>query len=75
MINKEFLYYYLFVVKGKKVAPLLIFKGKRNKTTEKNLNNLPIVKEKKIFVICQNNAWCDSEVFMHWLLNIYENYQ
>ena len=56
------------------MAPLIIFKGQKNKTIEKQLNKLDIVKNKKIFVACQNNAWCDCEIFINWLTNIYEKY-
>ena len=59
---------------GKKLPPLIIFKGQKNKTIEKQLNNLDLVKNKKIFIACQNNAWCDCEIFIKWLTNIYEKY-
>ena len=48
---------------GYNLKPLMIFKGKKDKTTEKMLQNLEEVKQKMIVVKCQSNAWCDKDIF------------
>lgn len=64
--------YYVFhqtVIK----PPLLIFKGKKGGKKEieiqKNLN----VKNRKIYVLYQENSWEDSEIFHYWLEKIFFN--
>ena len=57
---------------GYKLPPLLILKGKIGKKKEKELNNIDIVKNKKNFVKCQENAWCSSEIFLFWINNIFK---
>ena len=46
---------------GSKLPPLLIFKGKKGGRIEKKLNQLPIVKNKNIFILCNGNAWCHKK--------------
>ena len=53
-------------------SSLLILKGKIGKKKEKELNNIEIVKNKKIFIKCQENTWCSSEIFLFWLNNIFK---
>ena len=60
---------------GNKLPPILVFKAKKNGRFENDLNSLQIVKDKKIFVYCQGNAWCDTDIFLNWLKNIYLNYE
>jgi len=74
MIKKDYHYYYQYATDRKKLAPLIIFKGQKNKIIEKQLNNLDIVKNEKLFVVYQNNTWCDCEICINWLTNIYEEY-
>ena len=40
---------------GQKLPPMLILKGKPGKKKENLLNNLDLVKDKKIYVKCQDN--------------------
>ena len=53
----------------------MVFKAKKNGRLENELNTLPIVRDKKIFVYCQENAWSDTDIFLSWLKNIYLNYE
>ena len=52
-----------FSGEGSKLPPLVIIKGEQGKTIEKNLNQIYYVKNKDIFVICQPQGWCISEIF------------
>ena len=52
---------------GKKVRPILIIKGARESNLEKKLNNLPKVKNKQVYAVCQHNEWLDSNTFAKWL--------
>ena len=60
---------------GEKLPPLLILKGKVGKRKEEELNKLEIVKKKKIFVKCQEKAWCNTELFKFWINNVFIIYQ
>lgn len=60
---------------GTKLPPLLIFKAKRGGKLEKNLSSLSIVKEKKIFIFCQEKAWCDNDIFINWIKDFYVPYE
>ena len=59
---------------GSKLPPLLIFKGKNGGRIEKNLNQLPIVKNKNIFILCNENAWCTQETMKYYYENIWDPY-
>jgi hypothetical protein len=59
----------------KKLPPLLTFKAKPFGTIEKKLNQIDIVKAGKIFVFCQEKAWCITDIFIKWLKLIFLNYQ
>ena len=52
---------------GQKAPPMLVFKGVPRGTLEKKLKKLPDVINKKVFALCQNNAWVDSQCFIKWL--------
>ena len=60
---------------GNKLPHILVFKAKKKGRLENELNTLPIVRDKKIFVYCQENAWRDTDIFLNWLKNIYLNYE
>ena len=45
------------------------------KTIEKSLNTLYYVKNKKIFVHCQREGWCTSEIFAYWINEIFLPYE
>ena len=57
-----------------KLPPMLILKGKTGKK-ETELNNLDIVKDKKIYIKCQANSWCTAELFKYWIKKIFIPYQ
>lgn len=59
---------------GYKVKPLMIFKGKKGKTTEKKLQNLEEVKQKMVVVKCQSEAWCDKDIFTSWIDEVFSPY-
>ena len=60
---------------GKKLPPLLVFKGIPNATVEKRYNQLECVRKKKLFIFCQNHAWCDDTIFKYWFEKIFLNYE
>lgn len=55
------------------IAPLIVFKGDRNATLEKKLQDYANTKSQKIFVLCQPNSWTDNDVFMFWNNNVFFN--
>jgi hypothetical protein len=59
---------------GYKLKPLMIFKGKKGKTTEKKLPNLEEVKQKMVVVKCQSEAWCDKDIFTSWIDEVFSPY-
>ncbi len=60
---------------GYKLTPLFIFKGKPGKKLETKLNKIELCKKKKIFIKCQPNSWCDKEIFIFWVKNIFQYYE
>ena len=60
---------------GSKLSPYCIFEGEKEKRTEKELNDLEIIKSKKMFAVCQKNAWCDTEIFQRWYEEVFLNYE
>ena len=42
--------------KGNKLPPVLIFKGKIDKTNKKRYNLLDVVRQKRIYIFCQDNG-------------------
>jgi len=59
---------------GKKLIPALIFKGGRDGNLETKYSNLEVVKNKKIVIYFQNNAWCDEYIFKRWVKDVYFPY-
>ena len=60
---------------GTKLPPLIIFKGEEGKTIEKSLRNIYYAKNKKVFVHCQKDGWCTSEIFAFWIKEILLPYE
>ena len=54
---------------------MIIFKGVPGAKIEKELNSLPLVKNKKIYVCCQRNSWCTYAIFNKWLKEVYKIYE
>jgi len=52
---------------GFKLPPMIVFKGKTDGTLIKKLEKHPLVKNKKVYVVCQPNSWVDSSIFLIWL--------
>lgn len=61
--------------KGNKLPPVLIFKGKNDKTNEKRYNRLDVVKQKRIYIFCQDNGWVNEFIFKKWIAEIYLDHQ
>ncbi len=59
---------------GKKLMPALIFKGGKDGNLESRYKNLECVKNKKIAIYFQNNAWCDEYIFKKWVKDVYFSY-
>ena len=60
---------------GAKLPPLVIVKAEPGKTVESKLRKLDFVRENKMFIFCQNNAWCDKYIFSQWVKKIFIPYQ
>lgn len=60
---------------GKKLIPTLIFKGGRDGNLESRYKNLECVKNKKIMIYFQSNAWCDENIFKRWVKDVYIKYE
>ena len=53
---------------------MLIFKGKLKGNKQKKLQSHPLLINKKIFAIYQDNSWADHQCFMIWLEEIFFKY-
>ena len=60
---------------GNKLAPLVIVKGEPGKTVESKLRKIEYVRNKQMFIYCQNNVRWDKFIFNEWIKNIYIPYQ
>ena len=60
---------------GYKLPAFVIAKGEEGKTIEKQLQDLYYVKNKKIYVFCQPQSWCTSELFCLWKKEIFIPYE
>lgn len=60
---------------GYKLPPLLIIKAEPGKTVEKNLRSLPFVREKNMFIYCQEDGWCTTAIFKEWIKVIFQPYE
>ena len=60
---------------GTKLPPLIILKGEPGKYIETTLKKLEYVKNKNMFVLCQEDGWCTTRIFQEWIKNIYIPYQ
>jgi len=56
---------------GKKAPPMIVFKGVPEGALEKKLNKIQEVCDKKVYVVCQQNGWADSDTFVRWLKSIW----
>ena len=60
---------------GFKLPPLLILKGEPGKTIEKELRELPYVRDKSMFIYCQSDGWRTSYIFKEWIKKIFIPYE
>ena len=60
---------------GIKLAPLIIFKGQEGKRIEKELSAHKLVQNKRIYVKCQPNSWCTTDIFKYWIKEIFLKYE
>ena len=60
---------------GFKLPPMLILKGEQGKTVEKNLRKLSYVINGDIFIHCQKEGWCTTDIFECWIKEIFLPYQ
>ena len=56
---------------NEKLPPLIIFKGTKKGRKENRLNDNIYVKNKEIFIRCQENSWASEDLFYEWLTKIY----
>ena len=60
---------------GNKLTPTLIFKGGKDGNLEERYKNLQVVKDRKIAIYFQSNAWCDEGIFKKWVKDVYLHYE
>ena len=60
---------------GRKLTPTLIFKGGKDGNLEGRYKNLQCVKDRKIAIYFQSNAWCDEGIFKKWVKDVYLHYE
>lgn len=60
---------------GRKLTPTLIFKGGKDGNLEGRYKNLKCVKDRKIAIYFQSNAWCDEGIFKKWVKDVYLHYE
>ena len=60
---------------GYKLPPLLIIKVEPGKSIEKELRTLPYERDKKIFIYCQQDAWCTTSIFKEWVNVVFKPYE
>ena len=60
---------------GLKLPPFIIIKGEGGKTIEKELRNLPYVRNGNLFVYCQPQGWCTSYLFIEWIKAVFLPYE
>ena len=51
---------------GKKLPPLIVFKGNPEGTIFKNLQKNQLVEKNKLFIASQPNSWVTEEIFYDW---------
>lgn len=59
---------------GTKLPPLIIFKGIANGKIYKDLKKNFYVKNNKIFIECNSNAWCTKDIMLLWSNSIWRKY-
>ena len=59
---------------GKKLKPLVIFKGTKNGKISYQLNNHPLVKKGNLIVKCNFNAWSNQEIIEDYYKEIWNPY-
>jgi len=60
---------------GSKLEPLMVFKGKRGKNIEKDLQTNENVLKKNMYVYSQGSSWVDAEIFSKWYKYIFLPYE
>lgn len=53
----------------------LIIKGEQGKAIEKQMNDLYYVKNKGMFIHCQSQGWCNTELFCMWIKEVFIPYE
>ena len=53
----------------------LIIKGEQGKSIEKQMNDLYYVKNKEMFIHCQSQGWCNTELFCMWIKEVFIPYE
>lgn len=59
---------------GVKLKPMVVFKAKPGKTTEKSFNKAGNNFPQDVVCTCQENAWSDTNVMLKWVEKIYIPY-
>ena len=59
---------------GIKLPAFVIIKGEEGKTIEKQMNDLYYVKNKEMYIHCQPQDWCTTELFCMWIKEVFIPY-
>ncbi len=60
---------------GSKLAPFCVFQGEKGITTEYILKDHELIRKKKIYAICQDKMWCETDIFLQWYEKIFLPYE
>lgn len=60
---------------GYKLPSFVIVKGEEGKTIEKQLQDLYYAKNHEMYVNCQSQGWCTTELFCSWIKEIFLQYE
>jgi len=62
------------IADGNKLPPLIIYKGSNKTKIPKELYNNKNIKEGKVFIAFNENAWCTRDIMMLWNEKILRKY-
>ena len=53
------------------MAPLITFKGQEGQKIKKDLSSYKLVKNNWVYVKCQLNSWCTTDIVKFWIKEIF----
>ena len=59
---------------GNKLPPLIVFKGNKNGKLSASYSNDNNLKNNKVLICFNENAWVTGDIMLHWIKNIWKIY-